>query len=313
LAAVVLTPAAAQDGEFTETEQAALDETRIALEHFVNLNTYSANITQQTMQDIGMTYLGQNVRLEQAVDAQGTLQVEKVAGGGLDNQRLSLTETVSQHIIGGGGQDSEVGPIQLELIVLDDRIYMRLKIESDVSGMLPPGWVDVTDGAEMFPGMNMFDIRQVMQFGVIESNFVTALFEAVIAIDIQEPTEVDGRTVNHYCLELDPVLALESLGVADLESMFDSNALPFDVAKLIDLIYTDDDTTFMIDFGVGADDQMLYDMTQFITMDLTIGPDLITDPTLKDAEMTMLQTSTQSYQFYGFDEPVTISAPELAK
>jgi hypothetical protein len=312
-AAVLLTPAAAQDGELSEAEQAALDDVRAALENFINVTTYSADISQQTKQDIGMRFQGETVRLEQEVDAQGTIQLEKVTDGELDNQHLSLTEHISQQLSGAGAdQDSELGPVLLDLIIVDDRIYMRLKMESDTSGLLPEGWVDVTDGAEAFPGMGLFDIQQMLKIsGNIGPEYVTGLLEAVVGIEIQEPSEVEGQTINHYRLDLNPALAFGT--IADVESMFNSSELPFDVAGLVDLMYTDEDTALFIDLGVGADDQKLVELTQVITIDITIGPELITDPSLKEAEMTMLQTSNQTYRFYGFDEPVTINAPDLAE
>jgi hypothetical protein len=313
-AVVPLVPAAAQDSGFSDTEQAALDEVRAALERFVNLDSYSATISQQTKQDIGITYLGQKIRLLQEVDAQGTMQVDKDAEGEFDNQQLSLTEMISQQISGGGAdQDSQLGPVLLDLITVDDRVYMRVKIESDSSGVMPQGWVDVTDGMEAFPGMGMFDIRQMLEMGVFGPENLTAWFDSVITVKVREPAEVDGQTINTYRLGFDAAKALETFGTANMESMFNANALPFDIAALIDLIYSDEDTTFIIDFGIGADDQQLTEMTQVVTMDIAIGSELITDPSLKNADMTLLQTSIQSYQFYGFDEPVTISAPDVTE
>jgi hypothetical protein len=311
MALLTLAPARAQDG-FTPEQQAALDDIHAALNHLVGLDSYTAQIGQKMDQDITLTYLGRKVTVLQNIASDGTLQYEARPDSEYDNRHLDLTQTVVSTVISGEQtQESTVGPIRTQLIVIDDRVYLQMETPPELQGLIPAGWHDVTDGAEAFPGMALFDIQGMLKVGdVFSADYIDNLFTAVVAVEILESDTVGGRAVNHYQLVLDAPAALQSIGADTLEGMFDQEQTPFDVPGYIEVMFNDEDTRYVLDFAIYADDQTLYSYAERMTMDVLIPSDLIIDPTLQGAEMTLAQDVVQTLQFSGFNLPVSIQAPK---
>lgn len=306
------TPAHAQDG-FGPEEQAALDDIRAALDEFVVAGTYTAEIEQKMDQDLLMTYLGRDVVIKQTVASIGTLQFENTPDNEYDNRHLFLTQTVSSNIQGlGADQQQTVGPIQTQMVVVDDQIFLKMDVPPELQAAIPSGWYDVTEGAEAFPGMAMFDMQGMLKLGnVFGPTYLNDLFEAVLTVEILEPDTVDGRTVNTYRLTLDPPKALQGIGAANMEGMFNAEQSPFDVAGFIELLFTDEDTRYIVEFSIFADDQTLHNYTERMSTDVLIPSSLITDPSLEGAEMTIVQDVVQTLQPHDYGVPVSIQAPEL--
>jgi hypothetical protein len=122
---------------------------------------------------------------------------------------------------------------------------------------------------------------------------------------------VDERTVNTYRLMLDPPLALQGIGAGNLEGMFNAEQSPFDIAGFIELLFTDEDTRYIVDFSIFEDDQTLHNYTERMSTDVLIPSSLITDPSLQGAEMTLVQDVVQTFQPHDYGVPVSIQAPEL--
>jgi hypothetical protein len=309
----VLTPAQAQSG-LSDQEQTMLDQIGAAFQNYAALNSYQVDVTQHVEQTITVSYLGQNLQLVQAVDAEGTSRQARADNTWGWNLSAQLTENVSQQVTGlGQDQPTHTGPILLDLIAVGDQVYMRMKVPDAIAGTVPQGWQDVTNGAEMFPGMAMINIDQVITLngGLVMEN-PAAIIQAVTAVEDGGTETVEGRVQHHYRLTLDPSVVLE-LGGTAIEQMLNADAVPFDVEGLVALLYTDPDTRFTLEIAVGESDQMIDELSQSMALDVQVGPDLITDPALKEAEMTLTQTSVQTNRFYRFDEPVDIQAPELAQ
>jgi hypothetical protein len=310
---VWIAPVRAQDS-FTSDEQAALDSVRAALESLTGAHTYTADITQKVDQNIGITYLGQALQMVQTMSSTGSLQFEDQPQNQYDNQSMTLTQNIVSSTSSATitNQTQTIGPLETRLIVVDDHIYLRMDVPANLQSAIPHGWVDVTGGADAFPGMDMFNIKGMLELGSIAGpEYADSLLKAVLAVDILEPETVDGRTANHYRLALDPKLALETVGAANLEQMFNADQSPFDVAGFIDLLFSDEDTHYDVDFLIFADDQTLHSVSVHMTIDVDIPSSLLTDPSLQGAEMSFKQDVVQITQISGIDVPVTIEVPEL--
>jgi hypothetical protein len=309
---ITITPARAQDG-FGPEEQAALDEIRAALGQFVVASTYTADIEQKMDQDMVMTYQGRDVVIKQTVASLGTLEFEDTPDQEYDNRHLFLTQTVSTDIQGlGSDQEQVVGPIQTQMVVIDGQIFIKMDVPPELQAAVPSGWYDVTEGADAFPGMEVFDMQGMLKLGnVFGPTYLDDLIGAVLTVEILEPAAVDGRTVNTYRLTLDPPLALQGIGAANLEGMFNAEQSPFDIAGFIELLFTDEDTHYTVDFSIFADDRTLHNYTERMSIDVLIPSSLITDPSLQGAEMTLVQDYMQIMQPHDYGVPVSIQAPEL--
>ncbi len=174
------------------------------------------------------------------------------------------------------------------------------------------GWHDVTDGAESFPGLALFDLQGLLEIGeTFGPDYLINLFGAVTSVEIQEPETIEGRDVNYYRLALDPALALQGIGAGNLEGMFNAEQSPFDIAGFIELMYSDEDTAYTVNFAIYADDQTLYRYVEEMHTDILIPASLITDPSIQGAEMTLVQDVIQTLQPQDVNMPVSIEAPNL--
>lgn len=310
LLGTMLVPVHAQD-EFTPDQQAALDEVRAALEHLASVDTYTAAVLQQMDQTVTVSYEGETLELIQQIKSEGEVAVEYQPDNQYDNQQTDLVQDITQTISGiGQDQETEVGPMEFHLIVLDDRIYMQMQVPPDLAGMMPEGWQDVTGGADMFPGMGMFNIEGLLDLGSnFTQSYVDGLLASVVSIETLE-SEAEGE--NRYRLDLDGRTLLDTVGIDSLSQMFNTEEMPFDVPGLIDLMFSDEDTRFSLEITVNASDQTLIEYAERNTIDIAITADLITDPTLQGADMSLQQEQLKVLIPCQFNEPLAITAPELA-
>lgn len=306
-------PVYAQEG-FSPEEQTALDEVRAALETLTGADTYTADITQKTAQVIGVDYSGQSVLMDQTMATTGSLQFESKPDNQYDNQQVMMTQTVHSTMTGAQNDDRIIGPIDTQIIVVDDHIYLRVEPPEDLQAYYPSGWQDVTEGADAFPGMGMVNIDSMVSLGNVTGlEYADNVLSAVQTVAVLEPESIGERIANHYRLELDPQQALETVGAANLEQMFDPDQSPFDVPKFIDLIFNDDDTRYDVDFLIFADDLTLYSISVHMTTDIDIPSEILTDPSLSEADMSFKQDVVQIVQISGIGVPVSIQAPELGQ
>jgi hypothetical protein len=306
-------PVHAQEG-FTPEEQTALDEVRTALESLTGANTYTADITQKTVQVIGLDYSGQSLVMDQTMSSTGSFQFESKPDNQYDNQQVQMTQTVHSTTTGAQNDDRTIGPIDTQIIVVDNHIYLRVEPPEDLQAYYPRGWQDVTEGADAFPGMGMLNIDSIVSLGRITGpEYAQGVISAVRTVVILEPETIGERTANHYRLELDPRLALDTIGAASMEQMFNAQQSPFDVPKFIELLFNDDNTHYDVDFLILADDQSLYSLSVHMTTSVDIPPDVLTDPSLSGADVSFSQDVVQIVQISGTDVPVSIRAPELGQ
>ncbi|HEX3049316.1 MAG TPA: hypothetical protein VHP83_01575 [Aggregatilineaceae bacterium] len=303
-----------QDGGWTPEEQAALDDVAAAFANFMALDSYTANVAQDVEQYMEIPMMGSDsITTTTTIDTAGTIEAGQPA---IDNQHLVMTEKITQESGGtGASAPMVVGPIDLEMIVVNDRIYLKMALPEELSGYYPEDWQDITEGADMYPGMEMFDFKAMLELsGNFGEDYVNNLMNATTGIEILGQSDLDGRTVNRYRLTLDIQKALETIGASSLESMFNNtDQMPFDVGLFIDLIYGSENTTYTIELAVGADDQLLYSFVQTMYFDVVLTSDVITDPRLAGYTINFNQNYMQSIKLQTMNEPVNITAPPLAE
>lgn len=314
LAAGALIPAAAQD-DLSEEEQAMLEEVRTACTNWLALESYGAAFEQNVQQDIDMVYQGQSIKLLQTVEATGDMQTEMLAAEGVFNQSLSMVQTITQDMQGGGLNNQQtIGPITTEVIIVDGRSYMRMEAAGEIGAYFPVGWQDITEDASVF-GMQEFDMNQLFQLSAATMNqeYFDTVLESTMTIEMLGEETLEGVPVKRYQLVLDISSALEAVGgAASLEQAFSQN-LGIDVALMLDQIYDPERTSYAFEVAVGVEDQMVHEFVTRMLTDLDMGPELFTDSTLAGATVAMIQDVVMTLHVYEFNEPVTIEAPELGQ
>lgn len=315
-----LLPVHAQDG-LTPEEQEALDSIRVALESFYAASSYTATTSQVANQVMGVTFMGQTLTLTQDMTGDGTIEAQKAPDSALDNRHSLQNQSITQVLSGMGQNTSSTIDMVVELIIVDDRIYLKLDLPDELAGAAPEDWQDVTDGSDMFPGTDILNLDQIAGFGRdFDAAFLQELFAAVTQVELlgeairqvdQSDGTLDSVAVNQFRLTLDPAMALETIGADSLAGMLNADEMPFDVPALINLLYTDEDSSYVVEVELTADGTLaLY--REIVGTSIDIGPELIVDPSLKGAEMTLQQTITQEFKPAAINEPVEITAPELA-
>jgi hypothetical protein len=310
----VLAPARAQE-TFTPQQQAALDDIRAAYEQLIALDSYSATLTMQLNQDLTMKYLGKALSITQKVEAKGTLLLEAAPGFQQPNQDFTLVETMSADQQ-GTGQEPYRGSssFNLETIIASDRVYLRMEFPASMAGVFPQGWHDVTGGAKGYPGLEMIDFEGLLKLGTpLSPEFMDTLFAAVREVDILAQEVVEGRTLDRYRLTLDPLIVYQHGGLAALGGVFNENAIhPIDATRLIELLYSDPNTRFIVEYAIDAGDHTLHEYTGTVSTDVDVSEALSSDVAPFGATVTLAQTVITTVQPYAFNEPVDIQVPELA-
>lgn len=303
----------AQDGLDAEA-RAALDTARRAIDGFFALDTFTIEHTQTLDQQIGIRLGAESVTLEQRIEQRGTTVTERQPDNRFDNATSVLNQVITQTLAGSGQKQALTLAQQIDMILLDGRAYLQVTSDDPaLTGFFPQGWRDVTNGAAEFPGMELYDLDQLLQFSnsTFSAEVFTVLLDAVTGVETLAPETLDGVTLTRTRLALDPAATFTGASASALRAIFNTGALPLDVNGLLDLIFTDEDTRYEITLLLGADDAVLYGYDVFLSMDVAIPASLLTDPTLAGAEMSLAQQSVSTLRFTNQSEPVTISAPEL--
>jgi hypothetical protein len=314
LAGAVLTPARAQ-GTLTPQQQVALDDIRAAYEQLLALGSYSATLTMQLDQDLTMKYLGKTLSVAQRVEAKGSMLLEKLPGYQQPNQEYTLVETISAEQRGPGQEPYRTsGSFNMGVIIASDRVYLKIEFPGSVAGVFPQGWHDVTGGAKGYPGLEMINFEGMLKLGApLSPGFIDTLFAAVRKVDILEPEVMEGRTLNRYRLTLDAQEVYQHGGLAVLGGVLNENALQaIDVTRFIELLYSDPNTRFIVEYAIDAGNHTLHEYTGTASMDVDVSEALPLSVAPPGSTVTLKQTISTTLQPYAFNEPVDIQAPELA-
>ena len=300
----------------TPDVQTALDTVRAALDNFAQADTYSGQILQTIDQVITINYLGETVALTQAIKMEGVVTLQKAPQQRYADRQMDFVQSIAQTIAGSGLDDTtEIGPITFNIRVVNDRFYLRVQADDPlVAAQFPDGWRDITDGADAFPGMSLYDIDGLLAIGGnLGADFVAGMLDSVTSITPEPVTDAANDSLARYRLTLDPARTLDLIGMPSIVDMFDESRVPFDVPALIERLFNDEATAYTVLATVDASTNTLVEYVDDWRIDIEITPDLIIDPSLAGATMTLEQHSVQVLRPTAVNEPVIIAAPEIAE
>ncbi|NDJ75456.1 MAG: hypothetical protein GYB65_04280 [Chloroflexi bacterium] len=314
LLAGALAPVSAQDGDgLSDVELAMLEEVRAALDGYLASETYTATLTQTLNQTMTINFQGQTITLTQAVIGTGGTQFQRAPENVYDNQQTVITQVIEQTLTGLGQNNTGSTSLEVELRVVDDAIYMRMTDPTDQLGVLPEGWQNITQDASAFPGLDLINVDEMMGFSTAMSRNTDsgAILAAVTAVDDLGEDTAGNVPVQRYRLTLSVAEAVDALGMDNIENMFSAADMPFDVEGLLAAMYDGENTSFNIDVAISTQDQTLVEFTQLMVTDMEIGPELILDPALAGATMTLVQDYEVTYTI-DYAAPVEILVPDLS-
>lgn len=316
LAALIALPvgAAHAQGDLGADEQAALASARQAVADFFALDTYVTEHTQTLDQTIRVNLGAQAITIDQQIHQRGTTLTERQPESAHDNAASALDQTLTQTLSDGQNEQSLAVDQTVEMVVLDDRAYLRISTaDPQLASFYPEGWKDVTEGAGAFPGMELYDIDQLLSLSstTFSAAMFDAFFDAVSDVETLAPETLDGMAVQRVHLVLDSAAALSGENARALSAIFSPGSLPLDASGILDLIFSDEDTRFEITLLLGADDGLLYGYDVRMNIDIDIPAGLLTDPSLAGAELSLTQESASALRFTNQNEPVVITAPAL--
>jgi hypothetical protein len=307
--------ARAQDDPTPEAD-AALETVRVVLDDFAQAATYTGQIRQTLDQVISISYLDETVVLIQTIKMEGTMAVQQEPEQAYATRQIDLVQSISQTFTGGGLDDTtEIGPVAYHLRIVDNRFYLNVEADDPlVAGQFPAGWHDITDGASAFPGMSLFDVEGMLALdNTLEAGFSDRLSDVVTDFIHEPDTSPAGEALDRYQLILDPAKTLDLLGIPAMTGMFEEEGMPFDMPALVERLFSDDATRYTIHVAIDPGANALVEFIDEWYMNTEITPDLITDPSLEGATMALEQHSAYTFQPTAVNEPVTITAPEIAE
>ncbi len=303
----------AQDS-FTPDEQAALNDVATALKHFTHLDTYQLT-GEQEFEQVIRAYQGDDLAMTitQQITTENTMQLERQPANEFHNARMDMTQSIemSTAIPGQKTDNQLIAPVNTNIIAVDDQLFIRMSGPPEIAAALPRGWIDITDGTAGYPALEMFDFNAVLKLSLLaDVQYAETILAAVTDITILDPVTIDGKDLNHYLVAFDNSLTIEELGVESLSDMFAASPDMIDIDAFIDILLNSQDTRYTIDYFIEAQTGVLYSYEQIIQTDLDVT-EAMPQIAAQGLTMTMQQNIHQTFYLSGFNEPVTITAPDL--
>lgn len=303
----------AQDS-FTPDEQAALNDVATALKHFTHLDTYQLT-GEQEFEQVIHAYQGDDIAMiiTQQITTENAMELERQPANEFHNARMDMTQwiEINTTIFGQKPETQIIGPVNTNIIAVDDQLFIRMSGPPEIAVALPRGWIDITDGTAGYPGLDMFDFSAVLKLSLLaDVQYAETILAAVTDITILDPVTMDGKNLNHYLVSFDNSLAIEELGVESLSDMFATSPDMIDIDAFIDILLNSENTLYTIDYFIEAQTGVLYSYEQVIQTDLDVT-EAMPMIAAQGLTMTMQQDIHQTFYLFGFNEPVTITAPDL--
>ncbi len=304
-------------GDFPPEEQAALDAARAALAAFTNSESYSLAVTQNMEQSFVFVNAAESFQMDQVISSEGSLLFQRAPGQPYDNRSLDLTQTMTQTMSSPTipqPQVTEIGPNRTRLIVADGRIYLRLDVTPELAAFIPKGWQDVTDGASMFPGMEMASLQGMLNTGqALSFTHLDTFFACVTAVESLDPDPADALAASRTRLALDSACLLRGIGSETLAGIFASGVQnTVDVDAFISALFDNPITQYTIEITLDAQGVMIA-YAEHVTSDSDITAALAPSNLGADVTVTLKQDIHQSYRIEETGFPVAITAPDLGE
>ncbi|WP_119067390.1 hypothetical protein [Aggregatilinea lenta] len=306
LGSVVTTGA---QGDLSANDKAAIAAAQAAFEGFGTAQTYEADVKFRNISEIRMTLDGVTYVIQQQDTLKGPCAFRRVPGNTYDDQFLSLENQVEQKVIAlGETKEAENEPVMIELVVVDDEIYLRGEAEDGPLGRTADDWLPIT-GLPSSRVLVDYLLRLSGEYG--QHNYLR-LLSVVTAVEVSEPAVEGGDLQVEYRFTLDPEQALAVLGVKALTGHYLDNWMTVDVPTMVNTIYSDPDTRMYLEVTLGVEDHALRKASIRTISDIVLDVGEAGGSTgLAGTEMRINQDIRHTLTVRTLNERVEIEAPDL--
>lgn len=212
-----------------------------------------------------------------------------------DEMDLTLVQTLSQDM---GLQTIEVD-MTMDMRLVDDTLYLRVyDVSPELAGLYPDGWIDLSDGGQDIPGMELFNIEQMTNVAANTGIILPYNEDTVLSIKELPSEELDSGEARVFLIELNGPALLDyeemqaALGMVDIPGV--------DMSAMMESMMNG--ASYTVQAWIDAEDAIL------VQIDVVLDVD--TELTLMGQTMTLVQSTTSSYTYSDFNEPVEIEIPE---
>jgi len=288
---VVVGGVSAQEDTISEDELDLIDYVAEAFDNMSDLETVSTEADQtieQTIEAAGQT-------IEQTI-------VQTVTGVTIFGDDLALESTVVQEITTVAGFQNITVDMTMDMIALNESLWVRVRdVSAIVANQFPSGWVDLADNPTAIPGMEMFDIDQMLQQTNSALNYpITA--ESVSSIVEADGDEIDGQAMRVFEIAIDWEGFIASDEFEIIRSMFNPGVGNVDVDAMMEQMF--EGATIELVVFIGEDDELVHQVDIVMNIDAAIE-DVIPGVDTMD----MVQDLVGSYRYFDFNVQVEIETP----
>ncbi|MEO1286833.1 MAG: hypothetical protein AAFV93_03625, partial [Chloroflexota bacterium] len=209
-------------------------------------------------------------------------------------------------------QDTGLQALELELtqeiLINEEGLYVRF---SDIEPALlvnlyPQEWVDFEEAAPKYDGLAAINPEQFLTF--TDSQQTTMPFasftDAIINLETLDGVEIDGQMMDVYQTQLDTTIVFSEESIDESLGLFNLDALGLS-PDMID-ISVDEDSVIEYIFYIGQDDGLLHRVSSIVDMDMLFDGEALG---LGIDELVLSQQFEQSFDYFNFNEPITLPDP----
>jgi hypothetical protein len=294
ICALLVSPAFAQTAD-----QELIDYVQGAFDQFFTLESYSSSGTQNVVQHIVAKTQGQTVSVDQTIEQTLDGQVQN------DDGQMSMSMQIDQNIAQDVAGQSQELTQTLEIILTGGDLFMRF---SDVSpatmaAMFPKDWVNLVDDPDAFPGASAINAGQYAD--MFSSQFKYPLTDETIERIKELPGEtLDGMDARVIKLVFNGPALFASGEMDQYLSAFNTQQMGVDMDQLRESM--GEQAALELTLWIGADDNMIYRQDVVMTLAGEMGAIVA-----GIESMSLEQQVSGTITFGGFNEPVTIEAPDV--
>lgn len=293
---------AQEDAGLSAQEQEWLVYVQGAFDNFAAATSFSVHGEQLTNQTLTSPALGAqaiNTSLDQKFDTDVLLDAE--------GQVLATSSGLDQTSVISGVGVSEVQQVMImETVVVDGVMYVVVPDYEDSTGgssPFPSEWINLTENADQFPGLQSFDIKGLTDYSSRLMPFGELTDEILLHITEGDSIEIEGQTVRVFELDYDmvAVAAAGGFGLGQIYSDQMSAALGLSGDELVRQLF--ESATMHQTIWIDPATQLPSRIKATLQIDANIN-----SPTV-GAELHIVQTTDSVQELSQFNEPLTIEAP----
>jgi hypothetical protein len=245
----------------------------------------------------------------QSFDAQGTtvnMSISQIIDGAYDNSgedvrfSVSNAQTMDTEV---GGQ-SQVLEMTMDMIAVADTLWVRVHDTnpSSLGALFPSEWTNATEDPTQIPGFEMLALDQLLQLTNTWQAYPLN-DETIESIEELERDELDGIEMRVFAVTYSSEGLLKTGLAEQIGQAFNAEAMGVDMEGMMQQLIEG----AMLDMTVwiGVKDNLLYRSEVHMVVDATIE-----DVFPGISTMDIQQDLNARYDYYSFNEPVEITAPD---